>query len=62
MLEAICRAEALPLAWALLDERIRRVLINRFPYGVLYVPQESGILIVAVMHLSREPDYWRSRT
>lgn len=33
----------------------------RFPYGVVYFVKPSGILIVAVMHLRRRPDYWLDR-
>jgi plasmid stabilization system protein ParE len=40
---------------------IRRVLAHRFPYGVLYVPRGNSIIVLAVMHLRRQPDYWRER-
>ena len=58
---AIGRAIALPNAWVELEPGIRRVLTQRFPYGVLYSPGDSGVLVLAVMHLSREPDYWKAR-
>jgi len=51
----------LPKAWAELEPGIRRVLPQRFPYGVLYSPVDSGVFILAVMHLSREPGYWKDR-
>jgi hypothetical protein len=59
---AIQRAVTLPLAWPRIDSDIRRVLVNRFPYGVLYAPDNGSIYILAVMHLRRQPDYWRSRS
>ncbi|MDD5175285.1 MAG: hypothetical protein PHQ05_02525 [Sterolibacterium sp.] len=34
--QAILRAESLPLAWTRLEGDIRRVLVHRFPYGILY--------------------------
>lgn len=58
---AIGRAIALPEAWAELEPGIRRVLTQRFPYGVLYSSEDSGVLILAVMHLSRRPGYWQDR-
>ena len=58
---AIQRAIAMPLAWPLVDGEIRRVLTNRFPYGVLYATDSSSLYILAVMHLRRTPDYWRER-
>ncbi len=59
---AIQRAVAMPLAWPQIDGDIRRVLASRFPYGVLYAPDKSSIYILAIMHLRRQPDYWRSRS
>ncbi len=41
--------------------RLRRVLVPRFPYGLLYRVEPERIFIVAVAHLSRRPGYWRSR-
>ncbi len=58
---AIERAVAMPSAWPQVDGEIRRVLTNRFPYGVLYAVDDSSIHLLAVMHLRRHPDYWRKR-
>ena len=58
---AIQRAVAYPLAWPALDGEIRRALVRRFPYGVLYSEEDGGLLVIAVMNLHREPDYWRDR-
>jgi toxin ParE1/3/4 len=58
---AIQRAVAMPLAWPAVDQEIRRVLVNRFPYGVLYAPRGASVFVLAVMHLRRHPDYWRVR-
>ena len=44
-----------------IDEDIRRCLTRRFPYAVLYTIENNYILILAVMHCSREPWYWRHR-
>jgi toxin ParE1/3/4 len=41
---------------------VRRLLLRRFPYGVLYAVEPDRILILAVMHLRRRPGYWRGRT
>jgi toxin ParE1/3/4 len=41
--------------------RLRRLLLPKFPYGLLYRVEPERIYIVAVMHLRRRPGYWRSR-
>ena len=46
------------------DHQVRRCLVHRFPYGVIYSvdEQSSEVLILAVMHLHRQPDYWSGRS
>lgn len=57
----IKRSVAFPKAWAVLGGDVRRSLVKRFPYGVLYSEEQEGIFIVAVMNLLREPGYWKKR-
>ncbi len=57
----IQRSVLLPKAWTVIDGDIRRSLVNRFPYGILYSQESNGIYIVAVMNLHRHPDYWKDR-
>ena len=40
---------------------IRRRLVLRFPYALLYRIDSDEIVIEAVMHLHRQPNYWTSR-
>ena len=39
----------------------RRCLTNRFPFGVIYQIIEKQIVVIAVMHLHKKPDYWKKR-
>jgi toxin ParE1/3/4 len=39
----------------------RRVKADRFPYVVIYRVKDEMVQILAVMHTSRHPDYWKSR-
>lgn len=57
----IQRSIEYPKAWAVLDGEIRRSLVKRFPYGILYTEEYDGVFVVAVMNLHREPGYWRQR-
>lgn len=50
-----------PLLYRVIDEDVRRCLTKRFPYGILYTIEDHYILILAVMHCSREPSYWKHR-
>ncbi len=50
-----------PTAWPLIEEDVRRCLVNRFPFGIIYSIEQSGVFILAVMHLRRHPDYWKNR-
>lgn len=59
--DAIADIVEWPLAWTLLETPFRIRRLRRFPYGILYNPLEAEIVIVAIMHLHREPGYWRHR-
>jgi plasmid stabilization system protein ParE len=50
-----------PEAWSLISKRTRRCRTNRFPYAIIYQVRGDVLLIVAVMHLRREPRTWKSR-
>lgn len=41
---------------------IHRAVIRRFPFGIFYLVESEGIVIVAVMHASRNPKQWMDRT
>ena len=59
--KAVMRLEADPDAAQKVRGEVRRRLIRRFPFGVLYRIDPDEIVILAVMHLSRRPDYWHRR-
>ena len=50
-----------PQRFPIFDQPVRRHFSDVFPYGVLYVDQPERVLVVAVMHMKRRPDYWRDR-
>jgi hypothetical protein len=54
-------AYAFPAAWSEIVPGIRRVLVRRFPFGILYAMTGSGLYILAVMNLHRQPNYWMDR-
>ena len=51
----------MPFAWPELETDIRRILVHRFPYSLLYCPEGNHLRVLAVVHLRRKPGYWRER-
>lgn len=43
------------------DPPARRNFSRSFPYAVIYLEKPDYLWIVAVMHMKREPGYWKSR-
>jgi len=58
---SIQNASDYPHMWPEVEEEVHRCLVHRFPYGILYSIEPDGIFILAVMHLNRDPDYWKHR-
>ena len=50
-----------PSAWHPLSENTRRCRLSRYPYAVIYTSDDAGLLVMAIAHLHRKPDYWRHR-
>jgi toxin ParE1/3/4 len=60
--DAIFRIVKAPRRWRIVEEDVRRCLTHVFPYSILYTIESDFLLIVAVMHFSREPEYWKRRS
>jgi plasmid stabilization system protein ParE len=50
-----------PQRWPVVRGAMRRRLIRRFPYALLYDVDGDEVVILAVMHLRRRPEYWSKR-
>jgi plasmid stabilization system protein ParE len=50
-----------PELYARAYRSLRRALLRRFPYGVFYVPRPERVVVLAVLHTSRNPKLWRTR-
>jgi plasmid stabilization system protein ParE len=59
--DAINRIELKPELYLEVESGIRRCLTKTFPYGVLFRIKPDEIEVSAVMHLHREPGYWKDR-
>lgn len=50
-----------PEAAQLLRGRVRKRLLAKFPYSLVYSVRPDEIRLLAVAHQKRRPFYWRSR-
>lgn len=58
---AISILEEFPRIGAEIRPGIRRMMLREFPYKLIYVATEERLLILAVAHAHRRPDYWIDR-
>jgi plasmid stabilization system protein ParE len=50
-----------PFAAFEIEPEIRRALLARFPYAVVYGVTPNEIIVIAVSHTHRKPKYWIDR-
>jgi len=58
---AVHRIKAYPYSCEEFTDGLRRALVNRFPYGLIYGLEGDSLVVLAVAHLHREPYYWIDR-
>jgi len=61
VLKALRRISEFPEAWHPCSKRTRRFQTRRFPYGIIYQIRSQSILVIAIAHLHRNPEYWMDR-
>jgi plasmid stabilization system protein ParE len=59
--EAMNRITANPQIGQGVYQDVRKVVVTRFPYVVLYKEDQGEVLVIAVFHTSRDPGIWQSR-
>ncbi len=55
---SISRIKKYPFAWSIEHGEVRKCLLHKFPYKVLYSVEKDHIFIIAVAHQHRKPSYW----
>ena len=58
---AMERISRTPELHAVIYKGIRRSFVRRFPYAIFYKPEETRIVVIAVMHMRRNPKRWQKR-
>ena len=51
-----------PKGGPVVSKNLRRRILRRFPFGLLYAIEAEKLVIVAVAHLKRRPGYWKDRS
>ncbi len=51
-----------PERWPIVRLHVRRRLVHRFPYGLLYRVAPQEVVVLAVAHLHRHASYWVRRS
>jgi len=57
----IRRIQEHPASWPVVRDDVRAGLLYRFPYRLLYSTEVDYLLIIAIAHQHRRPDYWVGR-
>lgn len=62
LIEAACESiSSAPLHWNERKGGFRRVNLRGFPYYIAFFIRTDRVLVAAVAHASRHPDYWKKR-
>jgi plasmid stabilization system protein ParE len=59
--DAFGRVQASPEAAPVIYRDLRRKLIERFPYAILYRAYPGLVFVVAIMHAKQNPAIWKRR-
>jgi plasmid stabilization system protein ParE len=50
-----------PLLCQTVHQEVRRAIAHRFPYGLFYKIEGEVIVVIAIVHLRRDPTSWQRR-
>jgi len=57
----IKRIEIKPSIYKFIDTEIQWCRLKTFPYAIIFRETETSIEILAIMHIRRQPNYWKNR-
>src|SRR4051794_15139897 len=55
------RIQESPAQFPEVESGIRRGLLAQFPYGVFFIVEDDAVVVIAVLHLHRDPETLRAR-
>ncbi|NJL41758.1 MAG: type II toxin-antitoxin system RelE/ParE family toxin [Leptolyngbyaceae cyanobacterium SM1_4_3] len=54
--------QLLPEAYEVVFENVRRAVVRKFPYLILYKVEPNRVVVLAVFHSKRDPKTWQDRS
>jgi toxin ParE1/3/4 len=57
-LDLICAA---PFQDKLIAPDVREKLLDGFPFSIIYSVEDDEVVVLAIKHHRRRPDYWKTR-
>jgi len=61
ILETIDLIKLFPNSWSHCSPNTRKAIIKTFPHNLIYTIDKETIVIIAVAHHHRKPEYWIDR-
>jgi len=59
--KALKKIQKNPERYHLIEDNIRKYIIKQYPYKIIYTIKPETIIIIAIVHQKRKPDYWKGR-
>lgn len=59
--ECITAIEENPKKYSIVHKQMRRALVSRFPYEIMFEMEDDEIIIYAIYHCARDPEVWKRR-
>jgi plasmid stabilization system protein ParE len=61
--DALALISELPNTWPAWrgHASLRRRVVKKFPYAIIYAVERRGIFVMAIEHTKRRPGYWLTR-
>ena len=59
--EVFSKLRRRPNIYKKVHKEVRRVVTQRFPFGVFYLIENNKVIALAVLHARRDPKKWKQR-
>lgn len=59
--EVFSKLQRHPTIYKKIYKEVRRVVTQRFPFGVFYLVKNNKVIVLAVLHARRDPKNWKQR-